>query len=441
MMRKNLDVLLMAILAVITVSGVSYAFTNPLQKYNLYEDTHKNGAGRQGVMSESFYNIPSSNSTSTYNPASNAVPSTANISSKPVPTAAAPTDTSYQAEVPQRRNDYLRESSKKRFGETSPGWLEGPSFYANPTLESIKAKYKASNFAGCRQEAESYVRLHPSDTLGFYYLAMSYAKTGDKDNAVLAYEKVISLHDNPMIVKYATNGRNCVMSPSEETCYPRVNEPEYVYPYAHVADGVDMTLINPQTLINRNISNLQAQLSPQQAAAVGTQAADENGNIIQNAAKQVNQKYPFTNQDADLDAFINAPYGSGMSAELEQQYKQMKLKELQQNLNNSEEVQNLKDFDSKKKSEIDNLDSVKLAYDSTSVDDVMEKFSTDSEVIQAQKELDEIKMLFGDNESKKSDSLTDLLPSLLKNGENVSPEVIQALMMQSIVPDIVNIDN
>ena len=95
----------------------------------------------------------------------------------------------------------------------------------------------------------------------------------------------------------------------------------------------------------------------------------------------------------------------------------------------------------KKKSEIDNLDSVKLAYDSTSVDDVMEKFSTDSDVIQAQKELDEIKMLFGDNESKKSDSLTDLLPSLLKNGENVSPEVIQALMMQSIVPDIVNIDN
>ena len=82
-----------------------------------------------------------------------------------------------------------------------------------------------------------------------------------------------------------------------------------------------------------------------------------------------------------------------------------------------------------------------MAYDSTSVDDVMEKFSTDSDVIQAQKELDEIKMLFGDNESKKSDSLTDLLPSLLKNGENVSPEVIQALMMQSIVPDIVNIDN
>lgn len=353
-MRRSLNILLVAILVAGVVPSVSYAFTNPLQKYNLYEDTHRNGAGRQGVMSESFYNIPSANSTSTYNPAANAVPSTANISSKPVPTTAAPTDIS-DGSAPQRRNDYLRESSKKTFGNTSPGWLEGPSFYANPSLESIKAKYKASNFAGCRQEAESYVRLHPNDTLGFYYLAMAYTKTGDRENAILAYEKVISLHDNPMIVKYATNGRNCVLNPSSETCYPNVNEPEYIYPYAHIADGVDMTLINPQTLINRNISNLQQQLSPEQQAAGpnGEPLTDENGNIIQNAANQMKQKYPFTNQDAELDAFINAPYGSGMSADLERQYKQMKLKELQQNLNNSENgtenIQNIKDIDSKKK--------------------------------------------------------------------------------------------
>ena len=95
----------------------------------------------------------------------------------------------------------------------------------------------------------------------------------------------------------------------------------------------------------------------------------------------------------------------------------------------------------KKKSKLDSEESIKLAYDTTSVDDVMEKFSTDADIIQAQKELDEIKMLFGDNESKKSDSLTDLLPSLMKSVENISPEVIQSLMMQSIVPDIVNIDN
>lgn len=354
-MRKNLKVFLMAILVASTVSGISYAFTSPLQKYNLYEDTHKKGAGRQGVMSEYYYNIPNADSTVKYNPAANSVPSTVNVASKPVPAVAAPTADVAEGEAPQRRNDYLRESSKKRFGKTSPGWLEGPSFYADPSFESIKAKYKASNFAGCRQEAESYVRLHPNDTLGFYYLAMSYAKTGDMDNAILAYEKVISLHDNPMIVKYATNGRNCVMNPSEETCYPNVNEPEYIYPYAHIADGKDMTPINPQVLINRNISNLQGKLSPIQEAINpdGEPQTDENGNIIQDVTNQINQKYPFANQDADLDAFINAPYGSGMSPELERQYKQTKLKEIQQHLNNSENgaesIKNIKGIDTKKK--------------------------------------------------------------------------------------------
>ncbi len=94
----------------------------------------------------------------------------------------------------------------------------------------------------------------------------------------------------------------------------------------------------------------------------------------------------------------------------------------------------------KKKSKVDTEESIKLAYDTMAVDDVMKDFSSDPDFVRAQKELDEIKMLFGDSDSKESSSLTDL-PSLLKNGENVSPEVIQALMMQSIVPDIVNIDN
>ena len=74
------------------------------------------------------------------------------------------------------------------------------------------------------------------------------------------------------------------------------------------------------------------------------------------------------------------------------------------------------------------------------VDDVMKDFSSDPDFVRAQKELDEIKMLFGDSDSKESSSLTDLLPSLMKEGENISPEVIQTLMMQSIAPDIVNID-
>ena len=49
---------------------------------------------------------------------------------------------------------------------------------------------------------------------------MCYTKVNDKENAIKAYEKVISLNDNPMIVKYATNGRNCVMGVDEEKMLP-----------------------------------------------------------------------------------------------------------------------------------------------------------------------------------------------------------------------------
>ena len=38
-----------------------------------------------------------------------------------------------------------------------------------------------------------------------------------------------------MIVKYATNGRNCVMGSDDAKCYQDVNVPELIYPYADVA--------------------------------------------------------------------------------------------------------------------------------------------------------------------------------------------------------------
>lgn len=70
----------------------------------------------------------------------------------------------------------------------------------------------------------------------------------------------------------------------------------------------------------------------------------------------------------------------------------------------------------------------------------MKKFSKDPDVVQAQKDLDEIRMLFGDSE-KSSNTAIDILPTLVKDGQNISPEVLQLLMQQSIVPDIINSGN
>ena len=320
-MKKKIGLLLATVMVLNTaIASTAYGWSNPLKDYNLYADTHQSSDDesameRDNVMSEYY-----SNSLAGQN---SYVPST-------IPSYSSPAESQQQVEVPQRRNDYLRESSRKVYSTGTPGWVSEPSYYSNPTLASIRTKYHKSNFAGCLQECISYVKLHPSDTLGYYYLAMCYTKVSDKENAIRAYEKVIALNDNPMIVKYATNGRNCVMGSSDAKCYPNVNEPELIYPYADVAESVaDLTPIDPQTLVNRNLSQLQAQLSPIEKE----DTKNNDPNAKDKDKKKIN--LPFGQQDAKLDAFINAPYGNGLSPDLNKQYQQLQLKKIQQNLNNS----------------------------------------------------------------------------------------------------------
>lgn len=422
-MKKKIGLLLASAVVLGTVTSTAYGFVNPLKSYNLYEDTHPSNAiveddgTRERVMDEYYSNslrAPGSAPTSSYTGMND--------------------DSGMNIEIPKRRNDDLRESSRKVFGnpEVPAGWTQGPSFYQNPSFESIKAKYKKSDFAGCLQECISYVRKHPNDTLGFYYLAMCYTKVNDKENAIKAYEKVISLNSNPMIVKYATNGRNCVMGAESEKCYPDVNVPDLIYPYADIATG-NLVPVDPQTLVQRNLSNLYNKLSP-----VAPEEKDANGNPIMKALsegkdKEVKVNLPFGVQDKKLDEFINAPYGNGLSPELNNQYKQIQLKEIQQTINNGNNddpeknfnnLQHIQKFDNQKS----DSESMKIAY--VSQNDI-EQLSKDPEYIKTQKELNDLKMLLGSDTTNDSDDLIDLIPYAGKE----SAEVIQAMMVKSMMPD------
>ncbi len=417
-MKKKISLLLTAIMLAGIVPQMSYGFVNPLKNYDLYADTHKDDSPRDNVMSEMYYTDQAQNSQSMNRPPQE-VPTTEEGGVE------------VNVEVPQRRNDYLRESSRKVFGTGVGNWTKKPYFYDQPNLDSIIEKYHLSNFAGCMQECEAYVQSHPNDTLGYYYLAMSYAKCGKKEDAILAYERVIDLNDNPMIVKYATNGRNCVIGNEDEAkCFQNVNEPEYLYPYREMAQDIGLTPVNPQDLINKNLTELQERLNSN-APVNGDDANGEN-----------KIQLPFQNQDDSLDRFINAPYGSGFSPELEQELRQIKLKNLKDQINRDDanapgkyfqNIRDIKDFD-KKKSEGE--ETIKLAFaDRMDVEDIFKS----PEYIQNKKELDEIKMMFGDyGTTDVSSDITTLLPQLAKDGENVSPEVVQMMMMQSVMPNIID---
>lgn len=425
LMKKKLSLLLATIMVVNAVSTMAFAWENPLKKYNLYEDVTGGGSGNaeaERAMEEYNSNSlrPASVPSQNLNTSSSSDYDLNSLSSQT------------EAEV-KGRNETLRESSRNVYGdpESVPGWEVGPSFYPNPSFESIREKYHRSDFAGCLQECISYVRLHPYDTLGFYYLAMCYSKVSDKDNAVLAYEKVISLNANPMIVKYATNGRNCVMGNESEQCYQDVNIPELKYPYRDMVNNMNLTPVDPQTLVNRNLAKVRAKLSPAETNVnnndPNSKDKDKNKNTIQ---------LPFGQQDEALDRFINAPYGNGLSPELNKEYKQLQLRKIQETINTGEDTpakdqnnrQDIKKFDKQKS----DAGTIKLAYDAPS--DVMADLSKNPEYIQQKKELDELNMLLGNEKSSDSSDMMNLLPYMSERGnKNLSPEVIQAMMMKSMM--------
>ena len=431
-MKKKIGLLVAAIMVLNTVSSVTYGWQNPLKNYNLYEDTHPTNAQseeKEQAMSEFYSNSMAAKKSSS----SSSVPtSSLNYTS----TVEDSSSTQTSSNEP-RRNEVLRESSRNVYGdpEVKAGWTTAQSFYSNPSLESIRAKYKKSNFAGCLQECISYVKLHPNDTLGFYYMAMCYTKVSDKENAIKAYEKVISLNANPMIVKYATNGRNCVLGEDKEKCYQNVNEPDLIYPYANIGNNVDLTPVDPNVLINRNLVNLQNKLSPQ---AVNENKDNKNG---QNNGKDDDKNkinLPFATQDEQLDKFINAPYGNGLSPDLNKEYKQLQLRKIQESINTGDDnpekdmnnVNDIKHFDKQSDS-----GTIKLAYVAPS--DEMKKLSQDPEFTQSQRELDELRMLLGNDSNSKSsnDDLMNLVPYMSGQDKNLSPEVIQAMMIKSMMPD------
>ena len=438
-MKKKIGLLLATVMVLNTVSSMAFGFTNPLKNYNLYEDTHSSvpvdGDGeRERVMDEYYSNSLRPGRAGTSAPSSNL-----NYEER-----------SLNVEVPKRRNEVLRESSREVYGnpDIAPGWLTAQSFYRNPSLDSIKAKYKASNFAGCLQECISYVRKYPNDTLGYYYMAMSYSKVSDPENAIKAYEKVIELNANPMIVKYATNGRNCVMKTQAATansdnnkqssdsddikCYPNVNEPDLIYPYANMVNTMNLTPVDPQTLVNRNLKKLQDKLTPKE-----TEENNEPGGNSKDK-KEIKINLPFGAQDSELDKFINAPYGNGLSPELNKEYKQIQLNKLQQNINNGDDnpekdyhnMQNIKNFD-KVKSEAN--DTIKLAY---TLPSETEQLNNDPQYAQARKEMEELRMLLGnDNSGSRNDDLMDLIPYMTDKNQKISPEVLEAMMVRSMMTD------
>ena len=93
-----------------------------------------------------------------------------------------------------------------------------------PALASAIKLYKAKNYSQCYNSLQTVVMNDPSYALAYYYLAMTSAQIGKKEEAITNYSKVIALSPNSQLGKYATKGKTCIESP--ESCHADVQTEE-----------------------------------------------------------------------------------------------------------------------------------------------------------------------------------------------------------------------
>ena len=312
-------------------------------------------------------------------------------------------------------------------------------YYPEASLAGAIEKYKKSDYSGCIQELLSYVIKEPADAVAFYYIAMSYANIGDNSAAVEAYQKVIDLTKDPKLSEYAVKGKDCL-----------TNGP---------------TCLNTETN-QKNKGGKGSNESPEQSAA---------------------------NETVLLEKFINEPYGSGLSQEMEKQMKEETLKQIQESINKKDslensDVQRIKNFDNENSSsETDTQD--KIANAEPSDKEILKAIKTLRDAgmnvsVQASKdnssdtysaypihpheisaentqkimqtkasydcpvtmingytdpEMAQISLMLGNNNSNNNNGIMNMLPFLIQqnqNGQNIDPQLMQAVMLQQMMPSM-----
>lgn len=289
-------------------------------------------------------------------------------------------------------------------------------YYPNATIKSAVSKYKNANYTGCLQELYTIIKKNPKDAAAYYYVAMAYTKVGATENAKAAYQKVINLNTNEVLVDYASKGLDCLNG------------------------GV---------------------------ACVAKEVAED---------ANIDPKDPAAKAASELDKFIAAPYGNGMSPEMTEKYKQQQLNAIQNKINNGktlspEDVQRLKELqnksevitgnliafaDSKKKpsneevlSAIDVLKraGVNISAETSVSDNVYNQENVaKSEPAQMtytpDPQIQQMSMMLNGNNSGYNDPMMTMLPYMMnENGKNMDPRLIQAIMTNSMMNSLNGMNN
>ena len=83
------------------------------------------------------------------------------------------------------------------------------------SLSSAIKMYKAGNYSQCYDVLNVIVKKDPSNAIAYYYLAMTAAQIGKKEEAISNYDKVITLTPDSRVGIFAQRGKTCLETPDK----------------------------------------------------------------------------------------------------------------------------------------------------------------------------------------------------------------------------------
>lgn len=94
-------------------------------------------------------------------------------------------------------------------------YTEAKSATSSDLTNAIKM-YKAGNYSQCYVTLERVIAADPSNALAYYYMAMTSAQIGRKDEAIDNYEKTLQLApEKNNLSKFAAKGKRCLETPDK----------------------------------------------------------------------------------------------------------------------------------------------------------------------------------------------------------------------------------
>ncbi len=290
---------------------------------------------------------------------------------------------------------------------------------ANSTLiRSGIAKYKAKNYAGCIYTMKDVIKNDPSNAMAHYYTAISYARLGDKAEAINYYTKVVNLNSNATLTSYAKQGLEAI---NNGYVYNTQNAQADKFVQGNYKSGVNpditkqlklMDLERTKEDINQKVHAPKITVPSDEEKAAAKDNKDKDKNKDKN--KDNNKKDKETKTEPEKTSYNAQP----TDAEIAQAVRTLAaigVNPLQMGGANAQMMQ----------------------YQQNP--QMAEQMAASS---QAANDLAQLQMMFGSQNNNNNfgygnNNMMNFLPYLMQNGNNgaMSKEMLQTMMMTQMMPD------